>query len=92
MNSGKVTQKDDDNNYYMKSGLEDALTNKLEMKLNFENKLFSQLNSLSKKLVGILQKSFICNSCKIKTYSFGGYFYITLDLEKIPNQYQNQLN
>ena len=89
INFGNVTWEDEQNNYYMKSGLEDALTSKLEMLLNFENKLFSQLNSLiSRKLVGILQKSFICNSCKIKTYSFGGYFYITLDLEKIPNQYQ----
>ena len=89
INLGNVTWEDAQNNYYMKSGLEDALTSKLEMLLNFENKLFSQLNSLiSRKLVGILQKSFICNSCKIKTYSFGGYFYITLDLEKIPNQYQ----
>ena len=84
INLGNVTWEDEQNNYYMKSGLEDALTSKLEMLLNFENKLFSQLNSLiSRKLVGILQKSFICNSCKIKTYSFGGYFYITLDLEKI---------
>ena len=89
INLGNITWEDAQNNYYMKSGLEDALTSKLEMLLNFENKLFSQLNSLiSRKLVGILQKSFICNSCKIKTYSFGGYFYITLDLEKIPNQYQ----
>ena len=89
INLGNITWEDAQNNYYMKSGLEDALTSKLEMLLNFENKLFSQLNSLiSRKLVGILQKSFICNSCKIKTYSFGGFFYITLDLEKIPNQYQ----
>ena len=89
INLGNVTWEDEQINYYMKSGLEDALTNKLEMLLNFENKLFSQLNSLiSRKLIGLLQKSFICNSCNIKTYSFSGYFYITLDLEKIPNQFQ----
>jgi ubiquitin C-terminal hydrolase len=73
----------------MKSGLEDALTNKLEMLLKFENKLLSQLNSLiSSKLVGLLQKSFICSFCQIKTYSFSGFFHITLDLQKIPNQFQ----
>ena len=89
INLGNVTWEDEKNNYYMKSGLEDALTNKLEMLLKFENKLLSQLNSLiSIKLVGLLQKSFICSFCQIKTYSFSGFFHITLDLQKIPNQFQ----
>ena len=72
------------NNYFIKSGEEESMTSKIEMLLNFENKFFSQLNSfISQKMMGLMKKTDICNNCQMKTYSFIGYFFVTLDLEKI---------
>ena len=34
-------------------------------------------------MFGLLEESKKCYKCKIETYSFAGYFYITFDLEKI---------
>ena len=84
MNFGNITWEDKNDNYYMTSGLEAGITNKLEMLLNFENKFLTKLNSfISRKLFGLLEESKKCYKCKIETYSFAGYFYITLDLEKL---------
>ena len=72
------------NNYYMTSRIEYAKTSKVEMLLNFENKFFSQLNSfISQKMMGLMKKVDICNECQMITYSFNGYFFVTLFPEKI---------
>ena len=72
------------NNYFIKSGEEESMTSKVEMLLNFEYKFFSQLNSfISQKMMGLMKKTDICYECQMKTYSFIGYFFVTLDLEKI---------
>ena len=72
------------NNYYMTSGIEEAKTSKVEMLLNFENKFFPQLNTfISQKISGLLKNAYICSQCQIKTFSFSGYFFITLDLEDL---------
>ena len=72
------------NNYYMTSGIEKSVTSKVEMLLNFENKFFTQLNSfISQKMVGLIKNAYICSQCQIKTFSFSGYFFITLDLEDL---------
>ena len=84
MNLGNTSVEDKRNRYYMKSGIEEALTNGLEMLLKFDNKFLNKLKSfISKKFVGLEERSYKCLSCQIDTYSFAGYFYITLDLEKI---------
>ena len=84
MNFGNISWEDKKDNYYMTSGLEEGITNKIEMLLNFENKFLTKLNSfISRKMFGLLEESKKCYKCKIETYSFAGYFYITLDLEKI---------
>ena len=84
MNFGNISWEDKKDNYYMTSGLEEGITNKIEMLLNFENKFLTKLNSfISRKMFGLLEESKKCYKCKIETYSFAGYFYITFDLEKI---------
>ena len=84
LNLGNITWENEKNHYYMKSGLKEALTNEIEMLLNFDNKFLSKLNSfISRKFVGLEEICYKCFSCQIDTYSFAGYFYITLDLEKI---------
>ena len=83
MNS-KTVLENKTNNYYIKSGEEKAKTNKEEMKIIFEKKFFSQFNPyLRQKMMGLSKDVFICENCKIKTFSFSGYFFVTMDLEKI---------
>ena len=84
MNFGNISWEDKKDNYYMTSGIEKGITNEVEMLLNFENKFLTKLNSfISRKMFGLLEESKKCYKCKIETYSFAAYFYITLDLEKI---------
>ena len=84
MNLGNINWEDEKNNYYMKSGIEEALTNGIEMQLKFDNIFLTKLNSfISRKFVGLEERLYKCFVCQIETYSFAGYFYITLDLEKI---------
>ena len=72
------------NNYYIKSGEEKARTSKEEMMIIFGNKFSTQLNSyISRKMMGLSKNAFICEKCSMKTYSFCGFFFVTIDLEKI---------
>ena len=72
------------NNYYVKFGEELFKTSKVEMMLNFEKKYFTQLNSyISQKIMGLFKKVFICQKCSMRTYSFLGYFTVTVDVQKI---------
>ena len=82
MNTGKNKQDNINSHHYITDGLEEGLTNEIEMLLNFENKFLTNLNSfISKKLVGLLEKFYICTNCQIQTYSFTGYFFIAVNLE-----------
>ena len=84
INLGNITLEDKKNSHFLTSGLEESFTNETEMLLNFNNKFFIKLNSfISNKLIGLEEKCYKCFNCEIETYSFAGYFYITLDLEKI---------
>ena len=84
MNFGNISWDDKKDNHYMTLGLEARLTDKLEMLLNFENKFLTKLNSfISRKTFGILENSYKCSNCNIETFSFAGYFFITLDLEQL---------
>ena len=72
------------NNYFIKSGEEKARTSKEEMLFIFQNKFLSLLNSyLSQKMMGLSKNVYICEKCKMKTYSFCGYFFVTIDLPNI---------
>ena len=69
-----------ENNYFIKSGEEKARTSKEEMLFIFQNKFLSLLNSyLSQKMMGLSKNVYICEKCKMKTYSFCGYFFVTID-------------
>ena len=73
-----------ENNYFIKSGEEKARTSKEEMLFIFQNKFLSLLNSyLSQKMMGLSKNVYICEKCKMKTYSFCGYFCVTIDLPNI---------
>ena len=86
------------NKHYLKSGEQKYKTNKIEMLLNFEKKYFTQFDSfISKKLLGLIKKVHICYTCKMKTYSFIGYFFVTLNLENMskyvkPTDIENYFN
>ena len=73
-----------ENKYFIKSGEELAKTSKVEILINFENKIFSKLNSLiCQKFMGLFKTAFICGICSMKTYSFSGYFFVTINMETI---------
>ena len=79
-----VSSTNKQNSYYITSGEEEAKTNKVEMLINFENKFLSQLNSfISQKMMGLMKTVNVCDRCQMITYSFNGYFFVSLDLENI---------
>ena len=73
----------EENSSHMIQREEMLKTFKEEMLINFK-KYYSQINSfISEQFLGLIKKIDICLECKIKTYSFIGYFFVTLDLEDI---------
>ena len=82
--SVSLIEKNDDNKYYIISGEEEAPTSEIDMSINFLKKYMTELNSyISHKLFGIKEISKICNECKIKTFSFSSFFFLTFSLNKI---------
>ena len=72
------------NNHLILSGQELAKTNKVEMLLNYINNCSSKINSdISNFFMGFIKEIKICQNCKLKTYLFKSYFFVTFDLEKI---------
>ena len=72
------------NKHLIVSGEEISKTSKVEMMIKFVNEVLSKLNSfLSIDLFGLINITNICSACKIKTFSFKNYFFITINLEKI---------
>ena len=83
------------NKHLIVSGEEISKTSKVEMMIKFVNEVLSKLNSfLSIDLFGLINITNICSACKIKTFSFKNYFFITINLEKILGNNYNipQLN
>lgn len=77
-------------NYLIVSGEEKSKTNKIEVLLNYINDFYSKFNSkISKDFSGINKITKCCNSCKLRTFSFNTYFFITFNLEDILNNYNN---
>ena len=77
-------------NHFIKTGEEFDETDENEMKINFLNKCFTQLNSyLSKKIMGLIKYIYKCEKCKMETYSFCAFFFINIDLENIINNKEN---
>jgi serine/threonine protein kinase len=75
------------NKYYMNSGEEKAKTSNTEMLINYGNEFLNKFNSyISKKFLGLMKITDICNVCKIMTFSFSSYLFATFDLEKFINQ------
>ena len=82
MNENVSSDNKMDNYYYIKSGEEKARTSKEEMMIIFGNKYSKQLNSyISQKMMGLSKNVFICQNCSMKTYSFCGFFFVSIDLE-----------
>ena len=82
-----VAQYNRSNKYYMNSGEEKAKTSNTEMLINYGNEFLNKFNSfISKKFLGLMKITNICNVCKIMTFSFSSYLFATFDLEKFINQ------
>ena len=71
------------NNQYLIITKEEAKTSKVEMMLKFFNDFLPKINSLiSINFLGLMKLTNFCMKCRIKTYSFSSYFFVTIDLEK----------
>ena len=78
------------NKHLIISGEEESKTSKNEMMLKFINDFLLKFNSIiSNSFLGLMKTTNICNVCKIRTYKFSSYFFITLDLEKILSKNNN---
>ena len=76
--------KDNNKNHLIISGTEESKINKREMMLNFVNNILININSLiSNKFRGLMKKTNFCSKCKLRTFSFNCYFFISFNLEKI---------
>ena len=70
-------------NQYLIITKEESKTSKVEMMIKFYNDLLPKINSLiSINFLGLMKLTNFCIKCRIKTYSFSSYFFVTIDLEK----------
>ena len=77
-------KEDEENKYLIISGEEESKTSKLEMFLKFVNEFKENFVSfVSEKFLGYYKSKYICNKCKMSTYSFSSFFFVTLNLDKI---------
>ena len=52
--------------------------------LKFVNDIYDKFNSLlSNAFLGLMKLTNFCNECKIRTYSFSSFFFVTFNLENI---------
>ena len=72
------------NNYYIKFGEEKVRTSEVEMMISFQKKFFKHLNSfITQKIMGNIKTIYKCEQCYLETYSFSGFFFVSVDLENI---------
>ena len=64
-----------------------ARTSKIDMKFKYINDINGKFNSfIRNSFMGLMKQTNFCYQCKLKTYSFQSYFFITFDIEKIVNK------
>jgi hypothetical protein len=72
------------NKHLIISGEEASKTSKLEVMLKFANDLSAKFNSIiSESFSGLMNKTNRCEQCKILTYSFNSFYFVTFNLENI---------
>ena len=72
-----------DHKYIIRSG-EESKTNQIEVMLNYVDDFMAKFNSeISNSFSGLAKITDYCNECKIKTYSYNSFFFITFNLEHI---------
>ena len=72
------------NKHLIVSGEEASKTSKVEVMLKFVNDLSSKFNSIiSNSFLGLMKLTNVCNQCKITTYSFNSFFFVTFNLENL---------
>ena len=72
-----------DHKYIIRSG-EESKTNQIEVMLNYVDDFMAKFNSeISNSFSGLAKITDYCNECKIKTFSFNSFFFITFNLEHI---------
>ena len=73
-----------ENKHLIILGEEASKTSKVEIMLNFVSYLNSKFNSIiSKYFRGVMKITNFCIQCKIRTYSFNSFFFVTFNLEQI---------
>ena len=76
--------KNKENNHLIISGEEECKTSKVEVMLKFVNDIYGKFNSLlSNAFLGLMKLTNFCDQCKIRTYAFSSFFFVTFNLEKI---------
>ena len=72
---------------------EEYKTSKVEMMLKFLDDFSSQNNSvISNNFLGLMKNTNFCNNCKLRTYLFTSYFFVTIKLEKLLKASNSSLN
>ena len=74
---------DNKNNHLIVLNHEFSKTSKIEMMIKFLNTFLIKMNSyISNNFMGLMKEIKVCNECKLKTYLFKSYFFVTFDLGK----------
>ena len=83
------------NRHLIISGEEASKTSEISVMFKFVTDLYNKFNSIiSNSFLGLMKITNICSQCKIETYSFNSFFFVTFNLEQIILKYNNftQLN
>ena len=72
------------NKHLIISGEEASKTSVVSVMFKFVTDLYNKFNSIiSNSFLGLMKVTNICSQCKIKTYSFNSFFFVTFNLEQI---------
>ena len=72
------------NKHLIISGEEASKTSVVSVMFKFVTDLYNKFNSIiSNSFLGLMKVTNICSQCKIETYSFNSFFFVTFNLEQI---------
>ena len=72
------------------AGEQAAKTTKKEVKFKYINDINQKFNSfIRNSFMGLMKQTNFCLDCRLKTYTFQSYFFVTFDIEKIIKKEKN---
>ena len=86
MNPNIIMDNKNENTYDFNYGEKSNEFKNVEMMINLKDKNLSNLNTfISKKVMGNMKNIYTCETCKTKIIKSYGYYFLTIDLEKMRN-------